>query len=154
MKKIINLVLLNLVFIPAIAFSLTWDLEQFDGTKKSIEDYKGQWVIVNFWATWCPPCREEIPELISFHDNNKGKAVVLGVNQENLSVDDLNKFVEEYFIEYPQFKVSPNEKLPVGSISGLPTTFVISPKGDVVAKQVGQIDEAMLTDFIRDWKEK
>jgi thiol-disulfide isomerase/thioredoxin len=154
MKKIINLVLLNVVFIPAIAFSLTWDLEQLDGTKKSIEDYKGQWVIVNFWATWCPPCREEIPELMSFHDNNKGKAVVLGVNQENLSADDLNKFVDEYFMEYPQFKASPYEKLPVGSIPGLPTTFVISPKGDVVAKQVGQIDEAMLTDFIRDWKEK
>ena len=60
-------------------------MPDLSGKMRSLEDYRGKWVIVNYWATWCPPCQEEIPDLVDFHDSHKDTdAVVLGVNFEDI----------------------------------------------------------------------
>jgi len=136
------------------ASAVDWDLTQMDGKTRNLTDYHGQWVIVNFWATWCPPCREEIPELIHFHDEQKGNAVVLGVNFEEFDKEKLAEFVDEYMMSYPIFTLKPTNTTPLGSVPGLPTTYMIAPTGEVVARQVGMVSEEMLTSFMQSWEEE
>jgi thiol-disulfide isomerase/thioredoxin len=120
-----------------------------------LSDYRGKWVIVNYWATWCPPCREEMPELESFHAAHaKDHAVVLGLNTEVIDKQRILDFLDENFISYPNFIVGPVAETPLGRIPGLPTTFVITPKGELVARQVGAVTREMIENFINKWEAK
>ncbi|UCE90172.1 MAG: TlpA family protein disulfide reductase, partial [Pseudomonadota bacterium] len=127
------------------------DFALFDtkGQQHRLADYRGKWVVVNYWATWCPPCLDEIPELVEFHEKNaEGRAVVLGINYEDVDDLYLKTFVDEYFISYPVLLAEPGAANYFGRIRGLPTTFVISPAGEVVARRVGGVDAAYLERII------
>lgn len=128
-------------------------LNSLDGTTHNLEDYRGNWVVVNYWATWCPPCIEEMPELQAFHDDNVGKgAMVIGINIEYISKQKLYDFLDDYFITYPIFTSPPVEKSELGLIPGLPTTFLVSPESEVVARQIGPITREMIELFIDKWE--
>jgi len=86
---------------PAVAEPVDFSLPDLDGKPVSLADYRGKWVIVNFWATWCPPCLEEIPELVSLHEENSDKLVVLGVDYEEVNTEYLRGFVESHMMSYP-----------------------------------------------------
>jgi len=129
--------------------TVDFELSDLQGQKHHLSDYRGKWVVVNYWATWCPPCLEEIPELVDFHDTHKDKdAVVLGVNFESVSLKKLRQFSEEYFINYPVLRTTPGPRGELGDIPGLPTTYLISPQGEIAARQVGGVTAKMITDFI------
>jgi len=122
--------------------------QTLNGEQKNLSDHLGKWVVINYWATWCPPCKEEIPELIMFHDEHKDRdAIVLGFSMERAPHKRLVKFVDEYMINYP---IIPNAKSyeQIGEVPGLPTTYLIDPKGEVVASQVGTVTAEMLESFI------
>ena len=136
-----------LLLTPVIAFagSIKFSAQDLQGKEHKLADYKGQWVVVNYWATWCPPCLDEIPELIEFHEKHSVKdtsinAVVLGVNYESVDDTYLKTFVEEFFVSYPILKADLNKTPPFGRIHGLPTTFVISPEGKLVETKIGTVD--------------
>lgn len=132
-----------------MAQAADFSLHGVDGKSYQLSDYRGKWVVVNYWATWCPPCLEEIPELIGFHDKHKDKdAVVLGVNYEDKSPVALKAFVDDHLISYPVLLGEVGSGKNVGPIPGLPTTYVISPTGEVVARQVGPLTAEMLDDFL------
>ncbi len=133
----------------ALAETVDFALQDLDGRKHRLSDYRGKWVLVNYWATWCPPCLEEIPELEVFHSNHKDSdAVVLGVNMEDIELAKLRVFVAEQFISYPILRARPESVSPLGSISGLPTSYLVSPQGRVVARQVGPITAQLLEDYL------
>jgi len=138
----------------AAAETVDFSLPDLKGTIKNLSDYRGKWVVVNYWATWCPPCLTEIPELISFHETHKDKdAVVIGVALEDIELAELNEFVESYFLNYPILRKKPAAKSNLGIISGLPTSFLVSPKGEVIAKQTGGVTAKMIEDFIAEQKQ-
>ena len=142
----INLLLL-FCLLPVLAFAgeIQFSATDLAGNQYKLSDYKGKWVVVNYWATWCPPCLDEIPELIEFHEQyNKDKAVVLGVSYEEVDKADLTMFIDEYFISYPVLIGDITRPPPFGPLIGLPTTYVISPKGELVYTQVGGVTKDWL----------
>ncbi len=115
-------------------------LLDLEGKPRSLSEFRGMWVVVNYWATWCPPCREEMPELEVFHANHKDQdAVVLGVNMEKISLARLREFADEQFISFPILREQPRAHTQLGKIPGLPTSYLIDPDGRVAGRQVGPL---------------
>jgi thiol-disulfide isomerase/thioredoxin len=151
MKRIL-LVLLLSIMMPMAAMAVEMPLIDIHGNKDNLNNYTGRWLVVNYWATWCPPCIVEMPELQEFHDQHVDKdAMVIGINAELIGKIRLQEFLDDYFITYPIFVSKPVQQSELGLIPGLPTTFLISPKGEVVARQVGPVTRAMIEQFIQNW---
>jgi thiol-disulfide isomerase/thioredoxin len=125
------------------------------GQVHRLSDYRGKWVVVNFWATWCPPCLDEIPELVEFHEaHHKKDAVVLGLNYEQVDPGYLKEFAEQSFISYPILLTEPGQELPFGGLLGLPTTILISPEGIPVARRTGAVTRQELEQTIKDFAQE
>ncbi len=143
-----NALLLLLPFMVK-AETIDFSLPDIKGVERQLSEFRGKWVVLNYWATWCPPCLKEIPELVEFHEqNHKKNAVVVGVDFEDIPLNELVEFTESYFMSYPILTSKPTAKTPVGVISGLPTTFLISPEGKLIARQSGPVTAEMIEDFI------
>ena len=148
----ILLVPLMLVMSGVQASSDNYVFTDLEGNPVRLSDFRGKWVVVNYWATWCPPCLEEIPELVHFHDMHKDKdAVVIGINMEEKDKRSLTAFVDDYMVTYPVVPMS--EDMPVlGNIPGLPTTYLVDPSGQTAAVQVGQVTQEMIEAFMAKYK--
>ena len=123
-------------------------LKDTTGRKISLSDYKGKAVVVDFWATWCAPCKIEIPWLEQFHNEYAGQGLeILGISEDDLDPDnkaelaqekkDIAAKAAELKINYPVLFDDANISGPYGGVDGLPTTFFINRDGKVVASTVG-----------------
>ena len=151
MYRLLLVLATSIIFIgQAAAVEMT--LNGLDGNRVDLGSYQGKWVVVNYWATWCPPCIEEMPELQAFHDDHADRdALVIGINAELIGKGRLRDFLETYFITYPIFRSRPTQESELGPIPGLPTTFLVSPEGKVAARRVGPVTREMLESLIADW---
>jgi thiol-disulfide isomerase/thioredoxin len=140
--------LMLLAMLPLSAVQAAPLFTDINGEPLNLNDYRGKWVVVNYWATWCPPCLEEIPELVHFHETHKDNdAVVVGFNMEEKPPKVLSQFVEENMMTYPVVPMTDDMTL-FGNIPGLPTTYLLDPSGKPVAMQVGQVTTEMLESYI------
>jgi thiol-disulfide isomerase/thioredoxin len=118
------------------------------GKTHTLAGYKGKWVLVNFWATWCPPCQVEIPDLIALHENKKNNLVVIGIAVDFLNPKQVTDFAESLMVSYPIVLGTPKIIDQVGPVQGLPTTYLYNPEGKMVAQQVGAITRESVEAYI------
>jgi thiol-disulfide isomerase/thioredoxin len=118
------------------------------GKTHTLSGYKGKWVLVNYWATWCPPCLEEIPDLVALHENKKNNLVVIGVAMDYKNAKQVTDFADGLLVEYPIVLGTPAVVRQIGPVQGLPTTYLFNPEGKMVAQQVGLITRAAVEDYI------
>lgn len=123
-------------------------LMDLDGNEISLSDFNRKVLILNFWATWCPPCREEIPDFVEVYNEYESKDVqFIGVSNEDIST--LKSFVEDYDISYP-ILIDDANIMGKWGISAIPTTFVFDKNGQIIFKNVGMMTGEQLKNIIED----
>ena len=131
--------------IPAPPFLVT----DLNGQAISTADWHGKVVLLNFWATWCPPCRQEIPEMIDLASRYKDRLQIIGVSMDDGPPEEVRQFAKEMGINYPIIMWSREIVREYGGVPGLPTSFVINPEGRVVQKHVGLYSQDVYESEVR-----
>jgi thiol-disulfide isomerase/thioredoxin len=121
-----------------------YDVRTLDGAPLSADSLRGRVVLVNFWATWCPPCRVEMPALQAMAERHREAGlVVLGLSVDRGSPDDVRRFLAERGIDYPVAIVGPEVERAFGGVRGYPTSFLVDRNGKVRHEALGPL--AMLS---------
>jgi cytochrome c biogenesis protein CcmG/thiol:disulfide interchange protein DsbE len=122
------------------------ELTTLDGSGSGrIADYRGKWVLVNFWASWCGPCKSEAPALESFQQANGARGfTVLGINLYD-STDKASEFVNRYGLTYPQLHESGgDDRKEAYGMTGFPENFLVDPQGNIALIRRGPVDTSYL----------
>ncbi|MBT3271518.1 MAG: TlpA family protein disulfide reductase, partial [Spirochaetales bacterium] len=129
-------------------FAPEFGLSGLDGVEYQLSDYRGKYVVLNFWASWCAPCRVEVPELTAFHSSLKGNdsVVILAINQTSSekNLQAVSDFAELYSMEFPILLDRGNRVHSLFGIRGIPTTFIIDPDGEVISRRTGAVNRSWL----------
>ena len=128
--------------------AIDFTLPELRGGDISLSDYRGQWVVGNYWDTWCAPCRKEIPDLSALHDE-RADVTVLGLAYEEVDAQVFEEFLQEHPATYPILIVDVFEPPAVlGSPRVLPTTYIVNPLGHIAKTFYGPITSDDITGFI------
>jgi len=122
-------ILIIITFILLTACSQDVTFHQLNGQTTKLSDYRGKWVLINYWASWCKPCYQEIPELNAFYNAHKDKVIVIGVSFDRVNNQQLKQIVKKLTIDFPVLSQDPAESLGITNVPGLPATYVFGPKG-------------------------
>ncbi|MDP3148703.1 MAG: TlpA disulfide reductase family protein [Ignavibacteria bacterium] len=126
-----------------------FSLKSVDGKTVKLSDYKNKIVIIDFWATWCPPCRKGIPDLIELQKEFKKDLVILGISVDSDTKPDVPGFIKSYGINYTVVYGDQATAKLFGGVSGIPTSFLIDKKGNIVDKHVGLVPKETLANGIK-----
>lgn len=130
-----------------------FSLVSLQGENISLSDFSGRYVILNFWASWCPPCRAEIPELVRFYNEieKNDRVVLLAVNQTatEKSLDAVAEFAGSFRMEFPILLDTANQVHSLYGIRGIPTTYIVDPEGYILTKRTGAVTRSWLSASIR-----
>lgn len=128
-----------------------FELKTLDGETVKLSDYQGKKVILNFWATWCPPCKAEMPLMENYYDKaQKENVEILAVNltTEDRGIDKVEAFVKANHLSFP---IPLDKEGDVGSVYQavtIPTSYIIDAQGRVQKKHIGPMDEKTMEDYI------
>jgi len=162
MKKIFMLIsFLALLFMLFVDSSQAQDkkapefsLTSVSGKTVKLSDYKNKVVLIDFWATWCPPCRRGIPDLVALQKEFKNDLVIIGISVDTDTKADVPEFVKNYGINYSVVYGDESTAKLFGGVSGIPTSFLINQKGYIVDKHVGLIPKETLARGIKNLLKK
>lgn len=161
----LHLIMLGFVLITNAAFaSYDISLKSIDDSQHKLSEYIGQgkWVVLNIWGTKCPPCQEEVPELVKYHDVHKeDDSIVVSIAIDFPSYtyadkDEVAEFADDYLIDFPVLLSdgSITRRLGLGRLDGLPSSYVFDPDGKVVGMQIGGVTRSTLETFIDKQKQE
>ncbi|MGC2047173.1 MAG: TlpA disulfide reductase family protein [Gallionella sp.] len=137
----------------SVSHAADFVLEDIQGKTHRLADYRGKWVLVNFWATWCSPCLSEIPELSSLHSVHKDKDLqVIGIALQSESRKEVADFAREHKISYPVVLGDFRTARQIGTVDVLPSSFLYNPNGELVSYQAGAVTRASIETYIKNNK--
>jgi len=128
-------------------------LNTIDGQKWSLEENRGRVVLIKFWATWCAPCREEIPALVRLSNEYKASGLeVVGINIDSENIEQINAFIKDYKINYPVLLAAPGSLL--SRQKAVPMSLLVDETGILAKKYVGAAKESVFEKDIKDLLDK
>lgn len=153
MKKIIGIIFLmiSLVSFSNSAKAPDFNLKDQYGVVHSLENYKGKVIFLNFWATWCPPCKKEMPDIENIYKEygeNKKDVVILGVNSEK--ENEVKKFLKDKGYTFPTVIDENSEVMRKYFIQAFPTSFVIDKEGNVYGYVMGGLTKEQIKQVIEE----
>lgn len=136
------------IFSLAVA-AADFSFRDIAGKQHNLAGYRGKWVLVNFWATWCPPCLKEIPDLIALHNEHKNKdLVVIGIATDYNDPKPVIDYAKAHRISYPVVLGNDAIVAQIGRVEGLPMTYLYNPQGKIVAYNVGALTKKEVEGYI------
>ena len=124
-------------------------LKDTAGVKHRLANYKGKWVLVNYWATWCSPCLEEVPDLVNLYDYRRKKdLMVIGVVFDYESLQSVKAYVDDMLVSYPIVLGDDSVTTQIGAADVMPTTFIYNPQGELVKIKRGLLTKAYIEKII------
>lgn len=142
---ILLLLFSSLVFAQQVA---DFGFKDINGRDHRFSQYKGKWVIVNYWSTYCGPCIAELPALKQIAANYRGKVVVLGMDAGETPNNEMKQFIRQRGINYTIVPTQDSSMFALGLIYGVPTTFIVSPQGRIVDTHIGVITAQRIQRFV------
>jgi len=124
-------------------------LDTLEGKPLSLAEYRNKVILLNFWATWCGPCRAEISDLVELQNKYKGRLQIIGLVVDDDDADAIKKFVDQFAINYPVAIATDTLRMEYGGIPALPTSFLLDAEGRVVQKHEGLHDPVLYEVEIR-----
>ena len=147
MKRFTGLLLLLVAAWATQAAGFT--LKDSTGKTHTLDQYKGKWVLVNFWATWCPPCLKEIPDFVSLYEARKSQNfMALGIAIDYQDPKEVTDFVKKLSMSYPLVMGDDKIMAQFGDVVGLPVSFLYDPQGKLVLKKIGTLPKETLEKYL------
>ena len=148
---LLSLLMVVLLSLPTISYAAnSFVLKDMAGKKHTLAEYKGKWVIVNYWATWCPPCLEEVPDLVALYDSRKNKdLMILGVAFDYQDAQEVTNYVNDMLISYPIVLGDEEVQKQIGFSDVLPTSYIFNPRGELVKTKHGLVTKQYLDSFLK-----
>jgi len=131
-----------------------FSLRSIDGKNVKLSDYKGKILILNFFATWCPPCKKEIPDFVKFYKEYKNKGIEIVGVAVGSKEKNVKELIKKFNIKYPVAMSDGKIEKLFGGIRFVPTTFIIDGKGNIIKKRVGMMGEGELKKIVEEYKKK
>ncbi|MGE7622522.1 peroxiredoxin family protein [Viridibacillus sp. NPDC096237] len=130
-----------------------FELETLDGKKVKLSDFQGKKVILNFWATWCPPCKAEIPHMQKYYENfakeDNFEIVAVNLTSYKESIKYVEKFVKTYEMTFPVLLDTEGEQMNAYDIHIIPTTYFLDTKGIIQKKVIGPVDQDSMQESVK-----
>jgi thiol-disulfide isomerase/thioredoxin len=135
-KSKLGILIAGLIISASPLFAVEYEWKDMSGAVKSLADYKGKPVVLHFWATWCPPCRRELPEMEAWSKVNSDVEIIVISLDRNIA--DVDAFLKSEELGFPALKGDMVKTQRLG-VRGLPTTLVIGPDGNIVKIRIGAV---------------
>ncbi|MGG0662714.1 TlpA disulfide reductase family protein [Viridibacillus arvi] len=130
-----------------------FELETLDGKKVKLSDFRGKKVILNFWATWCPPCKAEIPHMQKYYEKfakeDNFEIVAMNLTSQQEKVKYVKKFVKTYEMTFPVLLDTEGEQMRTYEIYTIPTTYFLDTKGIIQKKVIGPVDQDSMRESVK-----
>jgi len=130
------------------------DIHFTDGTNARMDDYQGRWVVINYWAEWCVPCLEEVPELNKFQEQMNETVVLLSISYDKISNEAMLEQQKKYGIEYPVIAAMPAPRLDIPMPAALPANYLVAPDGQRFGPILGPQDALSLAELVKEYEQK
>ncbi|PID49420.1 MAG: alkyl hydroperoxide reductase [Proteobacteria bacterium] len=143
------LLIWGLVFASAASAQVAnFAFQDIYGKNHRFSDFRGKWVVVNYWSTRCTPCISELPTLKYIAHRFRNKVVVLGMDAGETPDREMRTFVRRHGINYTVVPTQDSTMFALGLIYGVPTTYIVSPRGQIVASHMGVMSVRQIQNYI------